>query len=64
MRETHKRGHEVASHGYAHKLIHRQKPDEFREDISKSKKILFSHFVGGAERGYRREGVGREGIQD
>lgn len=33
-------GHEIASHGYAHRLIYSQTPDEFRQDIRKSKAIL------------------------
>ncbi len=33
-------GHEIASHGYNHRLIYDQTPDEFREDIRKTKKIL------------------------
>lgn len=33
-------GHEVASHGYAHKLIYEQTPDEFRADVSRAKKLL------------------------
>lgn len=33
-------GHEVATHGYAHKLISRQKPRQFEEDLLKSIKIL------------------------
>ena len=34
------RGHEVASHGYAHKPIYKQSPKEFREDIKRTKNIL------------------------
>lgn len=33
-------GHDVASHGYAHKLAYNQTPEEFAEDVSISKKIL------------------------
>jgi polysaccharide deacetylase family protein (PEP-CTERM system associated) len=33
-------GHEIACHGYAHRMIHEQTPDEFREDIRKAKGIL------------------------
>lgn len=33
-------GHEVASHGYEHKLIFNQTQEEFREDIRKTKQIL------------------------
>jgi peptidoglycan/xylan/chitin deacetylase (PgdA/CDA1 family) len=35
-----RRGHEVASHGYAHRLIYDQTPDAFREDVRKAKQIL------------------------
>jgi len=34
------RGHEVASHGYAHKPIYKQSPKEFKEDIKRTKNIL------------------------
>jgi polysaccharide deacetylase family protein (PEP-CTERM system associated) len=33
-------GHELASHGYAHELITGQSPLDFREDVSRAKKIL------------------------
>lgn len=33
-------GHEIASHGYRHRLIYEQSPAEFRDDIMRSKKIL------------------------
>lgn len=33
-------GHEIASHGYAHELVYKQTPDEFRKDIQKSKALL------------------------
>ncbi len=36
----HQRGHEIACHGYGHQLIYRLSPQEFREDISKAKKII------------------------
>jgi len=45
-------GHELASHGYWHRLAHEQTPDEFREDVGRARKILED--VGGvAVRGYR-----------
>lgn len=45
-------GHELASHGYAHIRADAQTPDEFRDDISKTKRILED--IGGVEvRGYR-----------
>jgi polysaccharide deacetylase family protein (PEP-CTERM system associated) len=45
-------GHEVASHGYAHRLVYRQRPEEFREDIRRSKAVLES-LIGVAVLGYR-----------
>lgn len=33
-------GHEIASHSYAHKMITKMTPDEFREDLRKSLQIL------------------------
>ena len=34
------RGHEIASHGYAHRLIYDQTPAAFREDVRTSKDLL------------------------
>ena len=34
------RGHEVASHGYAHQRIDTQSPDKFREETRRSKRII------------------------
>ncbi|MCP9455349.1 MAG: DUF3473 domain-containing protein [Nitrospira sp.] len=33
-------GHELASHGYGHELITNQRPDQFRDDVRKSKQLL------------------------
>jgi polysaccharide deacetylase family protein (PEP-CTERM system associated) len=33
-------GHEIASHGYGHELVHAQTPTQFREDVRRSKQIL------------------------
>lgn len=45
-------GHELASHGYWHRLIYSQSPAEFREDVRRSKRLLED--LGGVEvRGYR-----------
>jgi len=33
-------GHEIASHGYSHRLIYEMTPEEFLEDIGKSKQII------------------------
>jgi polysaccharide deacetylase family protein (PEP-CTERM system associated) len=35
-------GHEVASHGYAHRLIYDQTPGAFREDVRRAKAVLES----------------------
>jgi polysaccharide deacetylase family protein (PEP-CTERM system associated) len=35
-----KQGHEVASHGYAHRLIYNQTPEAFREDVRRAKDLL------------------------
>ena len=44
--------HELASHGYAHRLIYRQEPEAFRDDVRRSKVLLEQ--IGGVEvRGYR-----------
>jgi polysaccharide deacetylase family protein (PEP-CTERM system associated) len=40
VRRIQKEGHEIACHGYAHKLIYNQSKEEFREDIRKTKRIL------------------------
>ncbi len=45
-------GHEIASHGYAHQLVYRQKPEEFRCDVYKSK-VLLEDAVGTEVIGYR-----------
>lgn len=45
-------GHEIASHGYAHEMIHRLSPKEFEEDIQKSKRIL-ENITGKTTKGYR-----------
>lgn len=39
-REISERGHEIASHGYAHKLAYEQTRDEFFKDIERTKKLL------------------------
>ncbi len=34
------RGHEVASHGYAHRLVYDQTPAAFRDDVRRAKQLL------------------------
>lgn len=45
-------GHDIASHGYGHRMITRMSPAEFREDVRKSKRIL-EDVSGGPVLGYR-----------
>ena len=40
IRAISKRGHEVASHGYAHQRIYTQSSDQFREETRRSKRII------------------------
>jgi polysaccharide deacetylase family protein (PEP-CTERM system associated) len=40
VRRIAERGHEVASHGYAHRLIYDQTPRAFRDDVKRAKAIL------------------------
>jgi polysaccharide deacetylase family protein (PEP-CTERM system associated) len=45
-------GHELASHGYAHRLAHEQTEPEFREDVGRARRLLED--VGGVRvTGYR-----------
>ena len=55
VREAHQRGHEIASHGYAHRLIYTQTHRQFAEDIRKTKAILES-ITGAPCVGYRAPG--------
>jgi polysaccharide deacetylase family protein (PEP-CTERM system associated) len=45
-------GHEVASHGYGHRLVYEQSRDEFRDDVRRSRALLQS-LSGQAILGYR-----------
>lgn len=40
VKAIHRRGHEIACHGYGHQLIYSLTPREFRADVSKAKKII------------------------
>ncbi|MHB8525030.1 MAG: XrtA system polysaccharide deacetylase [Candidatus Acidiferrales bacterium] len=55
VREAAGRGHEIASHGYAHELVFRVTPQQFREDAAKSRKLL-EDLSGKAVSGYRAPG--------
>jgi polysaccharide deacetylase family protein (PEP-CTERM system associated) len=52
VREIHTRGHEVASHGYYHKLCNECSSKDVRADLIKSKKLL-EDIIGAPVVGYR-----------
>lgn len=52
VRETHRMGQEIASHGYAHELVYQQSRDEFAQDLRKSAAIL-QDITGEKIKGYR-----------
>jgi len=45
-------GHEIASHGFAHRLVYELTPDEFRQDVRRAK-LLLEDIAGAAVHGYR-----------
>lgn len=55
VREAANRGHEIASHGYAHKLVFHMQREEFREDARRSREIL-EQISGSTVLGYRAAG--------
>jgi polysaccharide deacetylase family protein (PEP-CTERM system associated) len=55
VREASSRGHEIASHGYAHKLVFHMQRDEFREDALRARGIL-EQISGAPVLGYRAAG--------
>jgi polysaccharide deacetylase family protein (PEP-CTERM system associated) len=52
IRTIHQRGHEVASHGYTHRLVYTQTPAQFREETRYAKRLL-EDTTGQAILGYR-----------
>lgn len=40
VREIARRGHEVACHGFAHRLVYRLGPEQFRADVVRARRIL------------------------
>ncbi len=52
VREIHARGHEVASHGYNHRMCNQEPPDILEKDLTESKKRL-EDIIGSAVKGYR-----------
>ncbi len=55
VRRIQNEGHEIACHGYAHRLIYQQSRDEFRQDIKRAKAIL-EDITGSEVVGYRAPG--------
>jgi polysaccharide deacetylase family protein (PEP-CTERM system associated) len=52
VRDIHRRGHELASHGYAHRLVYDQTIAAFRDDVRRAKRLIED--ISGAEvSGYR-----------
>ncbi len=52
VREIHNQGHEIACHGYAHKLVYTITPERFRMDVKKSKSII-EDSIGTRIKGFR-----------
>jgi polysaccharide deacetylase family protein (PEP-CTERM system associated) len=52
VREIHRAGHEIQSHGYGHELITELTPQRFRADVERSKKML-EDIIGQEIHGYR-----------
>lgn len=46
------RGHEIACHGWSHRLVYKQSPPEFRDETARAKKLL-EDMVGAPVIGYR-----------
>lgn len=40
VQEIHRRGHEIGSHSYWHRLIYEQSPEEFHKDLRDSRQVL------------------------
>lgn len=55
VREAVRREHEIASHGFAHRLVFQMTPQEFRDDALTSRQLL-EDLSGAAVRGYRAAG--------
>lgn len=46
VREIHRRGHELGCHSFSHRLIYEMTPDEFRQDLRKTRRAIESAGVG------------------
>jgi len=52
VRDIARAGHEIACHGWSHRLIYRQSPEEFRQETARSKSLL-EDLIGAPVHGYR-----------
>jgi polysaccharide deacetylase family protein (PEP-CTERM system associated) len=52
VREIERRGHEVATHGYSHRLLTQMNEEEFRADLGRSLEVL-GRYVSQPVRGFR-----------
>lgn len=52
VKEIQSRGHEIASHGYNHRLVYDLSPEDFREDVKRSRTVL-EDITGTPVLGYR-----------
>ena len=52
VRDIAARGHEIACHGFSHRLVYEQSPEEFYDETLRSKKLL-EDITGSAVLGYR-----------
>ena len=52
VRRVAAQGHEIASHGYAHRLVYDQTPAAFREDVHRAKQVL-EQLAGAPVAGFR-----------
>jgi polysaccharide deacetylase family protein (PEP-CTERM system associated) len=55
VKEAVRRGHEVASHGYAHRLVYEMSRQEFTEDALRARRLL-EDIAGAPVEGYRSAG--------
>jgi len=55
VKEASRRGHEIASHGYAHRLVYEMSHQEFSEDAMRSRTLL-EDLAGAPVLGYRSAG--------
>src|SRR5437870_13834522 len=52
VRELARRGHEIASHGWSHRFVYRQPPEQFRRELRRSRDLL-EQLSGQRVAGYR-----------